>query len=52
MLERRSGSIINISSMLGSGGSEYVNPAYHAAKAAVNNLTDSSRPNGATGECG
>ena len=39
MLERRSGSIINISSMLGSGGSEYVNPAYHAAKAAVNNLT-------------
>jgi NAD(P)-dependent dehydrogenase (short-subunit alcohol dehydrogenase family) len=39
MLERRSGSIINISSMRGSGGSEYVNPAYHAAKAAVNNLT-------------
>jgi gluconate 5-dehydrogenase len=39
MLERRSGSIINISSMLGVGGSEYVNPAYHAAKAAVINLT-------------
>jgi gluconate 5-dehydrogenase len=39
MLERRSGSIINISSMLGVGGSEYVNPAYHAAMAAVINLT-------------
>ena len=39
VLERRSGSIINISSMLGVGGSEYVNPAYHAAKAAVINLT-------------
>ena len=39
MLEHRSGSIINISSMLGVGGSEYVNPAYHAAKAAVINLT-------------
>jgi gluconate 5-dehydrogenase len=39
MLERGSGSIVNISSMLGMGGSEYVNPSYHASKAAVINLT-------------
>jgi len=39
MLERGSGSIVNISSMLGLNGSEFVNPAYHAAKAGVINLT-------------
>src|SRR3954452_866435 len=39
MLERGSGSIINIASMLGEGGSEYVTPAYHAAKGAVLQLT-------------
>ena len=39
MLERGSGSIINISSMLGMGATEYSNPAYHASKAAVINLT-------------
>ena len=39
MLERGSGSIINIASILGSGGSEYVNPWYHAAKGAVLQLT-------------
>jgi gluconate 5-dehydrogenase len=35
MLERGSGSIINIASILGSGGSEFVNPWYYAAKGAV-----------------
>jgi NAD(P)-dependent dehydrogenase (short-subunit alcohol dehydrogenase family) len=39
MLERGSGSIINIASILGSGGSEYVNPWYSAAKGAVLQLT-------------
>ncbi len=39
MLERGQGSIINISSMLGMGASEYTNPAYHASKAGVINLT-------------
>jgi NAD(P)-dependent dehydrogenase (short-subunit alcohol dehydrogenase family) len=39
MLERGSGSIVNISSMLGMGASEYVNPSYHASKAGVINLT-------------
>lgn len=39
MLERGRGSIINISSMLGLGASEYVNPGYHASKAGVINLT-------------
>ena len=39
MLERGRGSIINISSMLGMGASEYVNPSYHASKAGVINLT-------------
>jgi gluconate 5-dehydrogenase len=35
MLERGSGSIINIASILASGGSEFVNPWYYAAKGAV-----------------
>jgi NAD(P)-dependent dehydrogenase (short-subunit alcohol dehydrogenase family) len=35
----RSGSIINISSILGSGGSEFVNPWYVAAKGAVLQMT-------------
>ena len=39
MLARGSGSIVNISSMLGVAGSETVNPAYHASKAGVINLT-------------
>jgi NAD(P)-dependent dehydrogenase (short-subunit alcohol dehydrogenase family) len=39
MLAQNSGSIINISSILGNGGSEYVNPFYYAAKGAVINLT-------------
>jgi gluconate 5-dehydrogenase len=39
MLERGSGSIINIASILGSGGTEFVNPWYHAAKGAVLQLT-------------
>ena len=39
MLDRGSGSIINISSMLGIAASEYVNPSYHASKAGVINLT-------------
>jgi gluconate 5-dehydrogenase len=39
MLERGSGSIINIASILGDGGSEGVTPAYYAAKGAVINLT-------------
>jgi len=39
MLERRSGSIVNIASICGMGATEYANPAYHAAKAAVIQLT-------------
>jgi NAD(P)-dependent dehydrogenase (short-subunit alcohol dehydrogenase family) len=39
MLERRSGSIINIASICGMGATEFANPAYHASKAAVINLT-------------
>jgi gluconate 5-dehydrogenase len=39
MLERGSGSIINIASILASGGSEFVNPWYYAAKGAVVQLT-------------
>lgn len=39
MLERRSGSIVNISSMLGSGGNELNVIAYSAAKGAVTNLS-------------
>jgi NAD(P)-dependent dehydrogenase (short-subunit alcohol dehydrogenase family) len=41
MLARQSGSIINIASIIGMGGTEYVSPAYHASKAAVINLTRS-----------
>ena len=39
MLERGSGSIINIASICGMGATEFANPAYHAAKAAVIGLT-------------
>jgi NAD(P)-dependent dehydrogenase (short-subunit alcohol dehydrogenase family) len=39
MLDRRSGSIINIASICGMGATETANPAYHASKAAVINLT-------------
>ena len=39
MLERRSGSIVNIASICGMGATEFANPAYHAAKAAVIQLT-------------
>ena len=39
MLERGSGSIINIASILASGGSEFVNPWYYAAKGAVVQLS-------------
>ncbi len=39
MLERGSGSIINVSSICGMGATEFANPAYHAAKAAVIGLT-------------
>jgi gluconate 5-dehydrogenase len=39
MLERGAGSIINIGSILGEGGSEFVTPAYYAAKGAVTQLT-------------
>ena len=39
MLARGSGSIINISSILGDGGGEFVTPAYYASKGAVNQLT-------------
>ncbi len=39
MLERGSGSIINIASICGMGGTEYSNPAYHVAKAGVIQLT-------------
>jgi gluconate 5-dehydrogenase len=39
MLERQSGSIINIASICGMGGTEFANPAYHASKAAVIQLT-------------
>jgi NAD(P)-dependent dehydrogenase (short-subunit alcohol dehydrogenase family) len=39
MLEQGGGSIINISSMLGSFGSEFRAAAYHAAKGAVDNMT-------------
>ena len=39
MLERGSGSIINIASILSSGGSEFINPWYYAAKGAVVQLT-------------
>jgi len=39
MLERGSGSIINIASILSSGGSEFTNPWYYAAKGAVVQLT-------------
>lgn len=39
MLEKGRGSIVNIASILGEGGSEYVTPAYHAAKGAVLQLT-------------
>jgi gluconate 5-dehydrogenase len=39
MLERGSGSIINIASILSSGGGEFVNPWYYAAKGAVVQLT-------------
>ncbi len=39
MLSRGSGSIINISSILGDGGGESVTPAYYASKGAVNQLT-------------
>ena len=39
MLERRSGSIINIASICGMGATEFANPAYHAAKGAVIQLT-------------
>jgi len=39
MLERESGSIVNIASICGMGATEFANPAYHAAKAAVIQLT-------------
>ena len=39
MLQRRSGSIVNIASICGMGGTEFANPAYHAAKGAVIQLT-------------
>ena len=39
MLERGSGSIINVSSICGMGATEFANPAYHAAKAGVIGLT-------------
>ncbi len=39
MLQRGSGSIINIASICGMGATEFANPAYHAAKAAVIQLT-------------
>ena len=39
MLDRQSGSIINIASICGMGGTEFANPAYHASKAAVIQLT-------------
>jgi gluconate 5-dehydrogenase len=39
MLERRTGSIINIASICGMGATEMANPAYHASKAAVIQLT-------------
>lgn len=39
MLERGSGSIINVSSICGMGATEFTNPAYHAAKAGVIGLT-------------
>ena len=39
MLERQSGSIVNIASICGMGATEFANPAYHAAKAAVIQLT-------------
>jgi NAD(P)-dependent dehydrogenase (short-subunit alcohol dehydrogenase family) len=39
MLKQGKGSIINVSSMLGSFGSEFRAAAYHAAKGAVDNMT-------------
>jgi gluconate 5-dehydrogenase len=39
MLERQSGSIVNIASICGMGGTEFANPAYHASKGAVIQLT-------------
>ena len=39
MLERGSGSIVNIASICGMGGTEFANPAYHASKAGVIELT-------------
>ena len=39
MLERGSGSIVNIASICGMGATEFANPAYHASKAAVIALT-------------
>jgi NAD(P)-dependent dehydrogenase (short-subunit alcohol dehydrogenase family) len=39
MLEWRTGSIINIASICGMGATEFANPAYHATKAAMINLT-------------
>jgi NAD(P)-dependent dehydrogenase (short-subunit alcohol dehydrogenase family) len=39
MLDRRSGSIVNIASICGMGATEFANPAYHAAKGAVIQLT-------------
>jgi gluconate 5-dehydrogenase len=39
MLQRQQGSIINIASICGMGGTEFTNPAYHAAKGGVIQLT-------------
>ena len=39
MLERGTGSIVNVASICGMGATEYANPAYHASKAAVIGLT-------------
>jgi NAD(P)-dependent dehydrogenase (short-subunit alcohol dehydrogenase family) len=39
MLERGSGSIINVASICGMGATEFANPAYHASKAGVIGLT-------------
>jgi NAD(P)-dependent dehydrogenase (short-subunit alcohol dehydrogenase family) len=40
MLERRAGAVVNVSSIMGlTGGGLYPNPAYHAVKGALVNLT-------------
>jgi NAD(P)-dependent dehydrogenase (short-subunit alcohol dehydrogenase family) len=39
MLGEQRGSIVNVASICGIGGTEFANPAYHAAKAGVIQLT-------------